>query len=152
VPFTPGTDFKDTLKARYIQLRVELYPDGRRAQSPRVSDLTIVYEPNPPPAPPAGLMATPGNGRVTLTWRAVNDLGVKGYLVYYGSAPHNFLGSGATQGESPIDAGTATTIRIDGLDNGSLYYFAVSAYDSSVPRQQSEFGPEVSARPSRIYR
>ncbi len=60
VPFTPGTDFKDTLKARYIQLRVELYPDGRRAQSPRVSDLTVVYEPNPPPAPPAGLMASPG--------------------------------------------------------------------------------------------
>jgi len=152
VPFTPGTDFKDTLKARYIQLRVELYPDGRRAQSPRVSDLTIVYEPNPPPAPPAWLMASPGNGKVTLTWRAVNDLGVKGYLVYYGAAPHNFLGTGAAQGESPIDAGTATTIVIDGLDNGSLYYFAVTAYDSSVPRQQSEFGTEVSARPSRIYR
>jgi hypothetical protein len=152
VPFTPGTDFKDTLKARYIQLRVELYPDGSRALSPRVSALTVVYEPNPPPAPPAGLMATAGNGRVTLTWRAVNDLGVKGYLVYYGGAPHNFLGSGATQGESPIDAGTATTIVIDGLENGSLYYFAVTAYDSSVPRQQSDFGPEVSARPSRIYR
>jgi hypothetical protein len=152
VPFTPGTDFKDTLRARYIQLRVELYPDGRRAWSPRVSDLTVVYEPNPPPAPPAGLMATPGNGKVTLTWRAVNDLGVKGYLVYYGGEPHNFLGRGAEQGESPIDAGTATTIVIDGLDNGSLYYFAVTAYDSSLPRQQSEFGSEVSARPSRIYR
>ena len=60
VPFTPGTDFKDTLKARYIQLRVELYPDGRRAVSPRLSDLTVVYEPNVPPAPPAGLVATPG--------------------------------------------------------------------------------------------
>ncbi len=77
---------------------------------------------------------------------------MKGYLVYYGAAPHNFLGTGAAQGESPIDAGTATTIVIDGLDNGSLYYFAVTAYDSSVPRQQSEFGAEVSARPSRIYR
>ena len=101
VPFTPGTDFKDTLKARYIQLRVELYPDGRRAQSPRLSDLTVVYEPNPPPAPPAGLMATPGNGKVTLTWRAVNDLGVKGYLVYYGSEPHNFLGLAARRRATP---------------------------------------------------
>jgi hypothetical protein len=152
VPFTPGTDFKDTLRARYIQLRVELYPDGRRALSPRLSDLTVVYEPNPPPAPPAGLMATPGNGKVTLTWRPVNDLGVKGYLVYYGSEPHTFLGLGATQGDSPIEAGTATTLVVDGLDNGSLYYFAVTAYDSSLPRQQSEFGTEVSARPSRIYR
>jgi hypothetical protein len=152
VPFTPGTDFKDSLRARYVQLRVELYPDGRRAQSPRVSDLIVVYEPNPPPAPPAGLVATPGNGKVTLTWRPVNDLSVKGYLLYYGNEPHNFLGRGAAQGESPIDAGIATTIVIDGLNNGSLYYFAVTAYDSSLPRQQSEFGPEVSARPSRIYR
>ncbi|HYW85495.1 MAG TPA: hypothetical protein VFB30_19745, partial [Spirochaetia bacterium] len=74
------------------------------------------------------------------------------YLVYYGNEPHNFLGLGATQGDSPIDAGTATTLVIDGLDNGSLYYFAVTAYDSSLPRQQSEFGTEVSARPSRMYR
>jgi len=152
VPFTPGTDFKDTLKARYIQLRVELYPDGRRSQSPRVSDLTVIFEPHPPPAPPAGLMATPGNAKVTLTWRTVNDLDVKGYLVYYGREPHNFLGQGAAQGDSPIDAGGTTTVVIDGLDNGSLYYFAVTAYDSSQPRQQSEFSSEVSSRPSRIYR
>jgi hypothetical protein len=152
LPFTPGADFKDTLKARYIQLRVELYPDGRRAQSPRVSDLTIVYEPNLPPMPPAGLTATAGNGRVTLTWRKVNDLGVKGYLVYYGGAPHTYLGTGAQQGDSPLDAGATTTMEIDGLDNGSLYYFAVTAYDSSDPRQQSDFSPEVSARPSRIFK
>jgi hypothetical protein len=97
-------------------------------------------------------VATPGNGKVTLTWRKVNDLSVKGYLVYYGSSPRNYLGTGATQGDSPLDAGSATTIEIDGLDNGSLYYFAVTAYDTSTPRQQSEFGAEVSARPSRIYK
>lgn len=140
------------MKARYIQLRVELFPDGTRTRSPRVSDLTVVFEPNPPPAPPAGLMATAGNGKVTLTWRKVNDLDLKGYEVYYGSAPHNYLGTGATQGDSPIDAGSATTIEIDGLENGSLYYFAVAAYDTSEPRQLSEFSPEVSARPSRIYK
>ncbi len=111
----------------------------------------IVYEPNLPPTPPAGLIATPGNGKVTLSWRKVNDLNVKGYLVYYGSAPHSYLGTGATQGDSPIDAGAGTTLVIDGLQNGSLYYFSVVAYDSSDPRQQSQFSPEVSARPSRIY-
>jgi hypothetical protein len=152
VPFTPGTDFKDTLSARYIQIRVELFPDGTRTQSPRLSSVKVVYEPNPPPAPPAGLVATPGNGKVTLTWRKVNDLDVKGYMVFYGTAPHNFLGTGAAQGESPLDAGAATTIEIDGLSNGSLYYFAVTAYDTSTPQQQSGFSPEVSARPSRIYK
>ena len=152
ISFTPGTDFKDTLKARYIQLRVELFPDGTRTHSPRVSALTLVFEPNPPPAPPAGLRVTPGNGKVTLSWRKVNDLDVKGYMVYYGGAPHTYLGTGAAQGDSPIDAGAATTIEISGLSNGSLYYFAVAAYDTSEPRQLSEFSPEVSGRPSRIYK
>jgi hypothetical protein len=151
-PFIPGTDFGDGLKARFIQLRVDLYPDGTRTQSPRVSSLKIVYEPNIPPAYPAGLTALPGNGKVTLSWRRVNDLNVKGYMVYYGASPHDYLGTGATQGDSPVDAGSATTIEIGGLANGSLYYFSVVAYDDSDPRQQSGFSPEVSARPSRIYK
>jgi hypothetical protein len=152
MPFTPGADLGDALKARYLQLRVELFPDGSRTVSPRVSSLAVVYEPNTPPAPPAGVTATPGNGKVTLTWRKVNDLDVKGYLVYYGTAPHNYLGTGAQPGDSPVDAGTATTIEISGLTNGSLYYFAVTAYDISTPRQQSVFSAEVSARPSRVYK
>jgi hypothetical protein len=152
VTFVPGTDFKDSLRARYIQVRVEMYPNGARTQSPRLSSLRIVYEPNLPPAPPAGLTATPGNGKVTLTWRKVNDLDVKGYLVFYGTSPHNYLGVGSVQGASPVDAGAATTVEISGLENGSLYYFAVTAYDSSSPRQQSEFSPEISARPSRMYK
>jgi hypothetical protein len=152
VPFVPGSDFGDTLKARYIQLRVEMYPDGSRTQSPRLSSLRVVYEPNLPPAPPAGLVATAGNGKVTLTWRKVNDLNVKGYVVFYGTSPHNYLGTGAAQGSSPVDAGSSTTIEIGGLENGSLYYFAVAAYDTSDPRQQSEFSAETSARPSRIFK
>ncbi len=152
IPFVPGTDFGESLKARYIQLRVELYPDGTRTKSPRLSSLRVVYEPNLPPAPPAGLVATPGNGKVTLTWRRVNDLNVKGYVVFYGTSPHNYLGTGSARGDSPIDAGSSTTLEIGGLDNGSLYYFAVAAYDTSDPRQQSEFSAEISARPSRMYK
>ena len=152
VPFTPGADLGDTLKARYLQLRVELFPDGSRSVTPRLSSLAVVYEPNTPPAPPAGLTVTPGNGKVTLTWRKVNDVNVKGYLVYYGESPHNYLGTGAQPGDSPVDAGSATSMEISGLTNGNLYYFAVTAYDSSTPRQQSAFSAEASARPSRIYK
>ena len=39
VPFTPGTDFQDSVKGRYIQIRIELFPDGTRTSSPRVSSL-----------------------------------------------------------------------------------------------------------------
>jgi hypothetical protein len=73
-------------------------------------------------------------------------------MVYFGEAPHTYLGASSALGDSPIDAGDATRIEIGGLANGSLYYFAVAAYDSSEPRQQSAFSAEVSARPSRIYK
>jgi hypothetical protein len=43
VPFVPGSDFGESLKTRYIQLRVELFPDGTRMISPRLSSLKIVY-------------------------------------------------------------------------------------------------------------
>jgi hypothetical protein len=152
LPFTPPGDFKDTLKGRYLQLMVVLYPDGTRNLTPRVSSLRVVYEPNEPPAPPAGVIATAGNGKVTLSWRPVNELGVKGYMVYYGASPGNYLGIGATEGDSPVDAGTKTSIEITGLTNGNLYYFAVVAYDDSEPPLKSDFSPEVSARPSRIFK
>ncbi len=151
IAFAPPGDFKSPVQGRFIQLRVELYPDGTRTQSPRVSDLTVVYQPNLPPAFPAGLKASPGNGSVTLSWQAVNDIDVKGYSVYYGTAPHNYLGTGAAEGDSPVDAGSATSLKITGLENGRLYYFSVVAYDTSQPPQRSDFAAEVSARPSRIY-
>ena len=89
---------------------------------------------------------------MTLSWRPVSELDVKGYMLYYGTSPHNYLGTGAAQGDSPVDAGAKTSIEIDGLTNGNLYYFSVVAYDDSEPPQKSDFSPEVSARPSRIYK
>jgi hypothetical protein len=150
-PFVPSAAFPDTIRGRYVQLMAELFPDGARVDSPRISSLAVVFEPNLPPASPAGIAATPGNGKVTLSWRKVNDLNVKGYRVYYGDAPHTYLGTGAGPGDSPIDVGDATRAEITGLENGKLYYFAVVAYDDSLPPQQSTFSAEVSARPSRIY-
>jgi hypothetical protein len=150
-PFVPGTEFGDKVRGRYIQVMAELFPDGAGSRSPRLSSLAIVYEPNLPPAPPAALNAAPGNGKVVLTWRKVNDLNVKGYRVFYGDSPHTFLGTGAAQGESPIDVGDVTRVEITSLENGKLYYYAVVSYDGSDPPQQSVFSAEVSARPSRIY-
>jgi hypothetical protein len=82
----------------------------------------------------------------------VSELNVKCYMVYYGTSPHNYLGTGASEGDSPLDAGAKTGIEITGLVNGNLYYFSVVAYDDSEPPQKSDFSPEVSARPSRIYK
>jgi hypothetical protein len=128
----------------------ELFPDGRRTQAPTLSSIRIVYEPHLPPLAPVTLVAAPGNGKVSLSWRRVDDPEVKGYEVYYGTSPGSYFGEGAAQGASPLDAGNVTTMEITGLENGSLYYFSVCAYSGTDPRQRSAFSAEVGARPSRL--
>jgi hypothetical protein len=151
IPFAPGAGLPDTARGRYLQVLVELFPDGKRAAAPKLSSVRIVYEPHLAPLAPAGVEATPGNGKVTLSWRRVDDPEVKGYEVYYGGSPGSYFGEGAAQGDSPLDAGDLTQLEITGLENGTLYYFAVVAYNGAEPRQRSRFSAEVGARPSRIH-
>jgi hypothetical protein len=151
IPFAPGAGLPDTARGRYLQVMAELFPDGGRAEAPSLSSIRIFYEPHLPPLAPAGLTATPGNGKVTLSWRRVDDPEVQGYEIYYGSAPGSYFGVGAAQGTSPLDAGNVTQMEITGLENGALYYFSVTAYDGAEPRQRSLFSVEVGARPSRIH-
>jgi len=149
-PFAPGALLPETARGRWLQVMVELFPDGKRAVAPSLSNLSVVYEPHLPPLAPAGVTATPGNGKVSLSWRRVDDPEVKGYEVYYGLSHGSYFGEGAAQGASPLDAGNVTQVEITGLENGTLYYFAVAAYDGSAPRQRSLFSVEAGARPSRI--
>jgi hypothetical protein len=151
VQFQPGAELPQA-RGRWLQLRVELFPDGRRLHSPQLSELRVVYEQDLPPAAPAGLQAVAGNGRVRLLWSPVREEDVRGYLVYYGLAPGNYHGTGADGGPSPIDVGPATELELAGLENGRLYYFTVVAYDSTEPPHRSAFSREVSARPSGALR
>ena len=53
---------------------------------------------------------------------------------------------------SPLDVGDHTSVRIDGLNNGTLYYFAVAAYNKpehTLAPEPGEFSREVAARPLR---
>jgi hypothetical protein len=75
-----------------------------------------------------------------------------GYLVYYGTEKDQYFCTDALPGASPIDAGMKNSLFIDGLKNGVLYYFRVSAYDRRNPGDSQafhagEFSREVSARP-----
>jgi len=150
VQFKPNNDLPGSVKGRYIQLQIELMPDGTSMLSPRLSEIRIRYEPDLPPPPPAFLMAEAGNQQVALSWRRVSEKDIGGYLIYYGNAPGQYMGTGCREGNSPIDVGDKNSLTLTGLENGKLYYFAVVAYDSSVPPHQSDFSREVSARPSRI--
>jgi hypothetical protein len=150
IPFVPNQPFDTPIQGRYLQLMVELLPDGTGAHSPRVSDIKVLYEPDLPPAPPAHLTALAGDASVQLKWQRVTQRDVGGYRVYYGTSPGHYGGAGSAEGPSPIDVRNQTSITLTNLQNGRLYYFAVVSYDSSDPRNHSIFSKEVSARPSSV--
>ena len=67
---------------------------------------------------------------VTLQWDANTEADLAGYKIYYKaetSGP-SYDGTGAMEGNSPIDVGPATTLELSGLI-GKDYYFVVTAHD-----------------------
>ncbi|GAB4372488.1 MAG: hypothetical protein Kow009_08510 [Spirochaetales bacterium] len=152
IPLEPGQDLGTKARGRFLQLRAELYPDGTSSLSPKISELLVSYEPRTPPPPPSYVQAIPGDGEVLLRWSRVSDLSVKGYFVYYGWEPGVFKGNDSSLGPSPIKVGNQTELLVPGLTNGKLYYFSISAYDSSEDPLSSRLSATVTARPSRIYR
>jgi hypothetical protein len=158
-PFRAGEALPGAPRGRYVQVRVELFPDGTGRLSPALSSLVLHYRPDPPPPPPARLLATPKDGAVELRWTPVPEADVAGYLVWYGDGPGDYFGAGALQGPSPVDAGNSRALTLSGLPNGRLVYIAVAAYDapgleagSSPASRAGELSAEASARPSRTAR
>ena len=157
-PVTPGSDLSGKAQGRYVQLAADFYPSADGETSPYLEELRITYLPDAPPLPPAQLTAVAMDGAVQLRWKNSPDRNTQGYLVYYGTAGDEYFGEDAASGISPIDAGKRNEIRIDGLKNGTLYYFRVAAYshqgavgDSfhAFPFHAGEFSREVRARPLR---
>jgi hypothetical protein len=151
-PFEPGREVQNPVQGRFIQLRAELYPGGERRSSPRLFELRVVYEPDLPPSPPTGLVAVPGDGEVTLRWNAVPEPDLTGYTVFYGTRSGRYFGTGAEIGSSPATIGERTEVTLDGLENGTLYFFAVASRDASSTAGESVLSSEVTARPSRLGR
>ena len=147
IPVQPGVDFPGNFKGRYAQLAVEFFPSGDGETTPYLEEIKLVYRNIEPPPPPAMVFAAAEDGAVELSWRAVANLNLGGYLVYFGTSSENYFGE---QGNaSPIDAGTSTSIRIEGLRNGTLYYFAVVSYDRDF-LEPGTFSREIAARPQRV--
>jgi Fibronectin type III domain. len=151
ISFTPGSNITETIKGRYVQIAVDFYPSSDGETTPYLDEVRIVYQPNEPPLPPANFTAAATDGGVMLRWKQSPDASATaGYLVYYGSVRGELFGSDAALGPSPIDAGKVTSIMIDGLKNGTLYYFRVASYDLSYDTGSyniGEFSREVTARP-----
>lgn len=149
-PVQTGKDLGSLFRGRWIQVAAHLYPSGDGEKTPYVDEIRIIHEPDTPPAPPQRLSAVSGDGSVQLSWQASVDADVGGYMVYYGEASGTYFGSDASLGASPLDVGLRTSIHIDGLQNGRLYYFCIAAYKHTDPRHEGDFSREVSARPLRM--
>jgi len=152
IPVQNGKPLGESLRGRWLQIAVSLYPDGDGEQSPVLEELKIHYEQDLPPPPPSSVTAEIRDSAVELAWRPSPDPDLGGYLIYYGTARGEYFGDSYSAGPSPIDVGQRTSFVVDGLRNGALYYFAIAAYDRAPARHIGEFSREVSARPARTVR
>ncbi|MDR2629620.1 MAG: hypothetical protein LBC60_01705 [Spirochaetaceae bacterium] len=150
LPIRPNGELPEVLRGRFIQLAAVFYPSGDGETTPYLDEIRIRYKPNEPPLPPALVSAIARDGAVDLSWRANPDPELGGYLVYYGDSAGEYFGDAAILGPSPINVGKRTAIRLDGLRNGSLYFFTVAAYSRSEVDLPGPFSREVSARPLRM--
>ena len=157
VPVEPGTDLSEDLSGRYIQVAAVFYPSGDGETTPYLDELRISYRTAELPLPPTQFSAIARDGAVELSWRASPGRDVGGYLIYYGTSSGEYFGNHAIlEGtvpavKPPVDVGNRTTVRIEGLKNGTLYYFAAAAYsaaDGERP-EPGAFSREAAARPLR---
>ncbi|MDR2897410.1 MAG: hypothetical protein LBU99_01250 [Spirochaetaceae bacterium] len=153
IQITPGTTVSG-VTGKYFQIAAELYPDGRGSKTPTLHSVSLSVTESTPPWPPAHVFAKAGNGYADISWIPSVNYDTTGYLVYYGERPGEYLGAGAVQGDSPLSAGNKLSLRIEGLTNGKIYYFAVAAYTASQAMLSptitpGELSKEVFARPDR---
>ena len=92
-----------------------------------------------PPAVPTGLVATPYNSGVSLTWNANMEIDLAGYNLYRGTTP---AGPYTKVNTSLI---TALNYADSGLTNGTQYYYVLRAVDTS--NNESTNSAQVSATP-----
>ena len=145
IPVIPGIDVSDNQMGRYVQIAAEFYPGMNGNGSPYLEEIRLTYLTREPPPPPSQLIAIPQNGSVELTWRSSSSRNIGGYIIYYGTARGEYFSA------MPIDVGNTNSYTIDGLNNGTLYYFVIAAYDRLsdylISPHPGAFSVEVAARP-----
>ncbi len=76
----------------------------------------------------------------SFTWTA-NTEQVDGYRLYYKtgeSGGESYNGTGAQEGNSPVDTGNVTAFTLHGLDDNQTYHFTLTAYRGELESDYSE--------------
>ena len=120
VPFVVGEDYQLRWRASDIAGNVEAPGAGT----------TFMFDDTLPEAPLNLVATTVGEATIDLTWDPPSGPAPAGYRIYYDSedsTPPPFVGTGALEGDSPIDV-VGTTATVTALFP-SRYTFAVTAID-----------------------
>ena len=97
---------------------------GNALAATAISFQTVAAADTTPPATPAGIKATAGDGAFTLNWNVNTETDLSGYTVYWGASATALVN--ATFVPKPT-----TTITIKDLENAKPYFYAVDAQDGS---------------------
>lgn len=148
----PGTAFTDTdlvnTRAYYYAV-VAVDPEGFESRwSHFNSDCDVSgpdcltatpLNPNPPGAPTGVVVTDPENGgRLHVVWNPVPEADLDVYEVHYGTSSGDYT--------EVLDAGRETSALLNGLENGTTYYIAVTATNSSGLR--SAYSLEAEGTPT----
>jgi hypothetical protein len=107
----------------------------------RVDEMTVTPAAASVPSGPANLLATPGNGTVTLTWTPSTSGAPTSYSVFRGTKSDG-------EAVTPVGtvSGTSTSFTDTGLTNGTRYFYNVAANNAvGVSPDSNEVGTTPSA-------
>lgn len=95
-----------------------------------------------PPANPSGLVVTDAEsgGKLYVSWTANGETDLKYYEIHYGTSPGNYTAT--------VNTGKAPSGAVDGLVNGTTYYVAVTATNTS--NLTSGFSQEKTGVPTNV--
>lgn len=116
-------------------------PSGKTAND----SVTIAYDPSrsgPFPPGPTDVVASAGDGAVTLRWAAVP--GASSYNIYRATVPGVLKSTSDTLPGGAVVPTVQSPFAVTGLTNGTPYYFVVTAVDGIGEGVESS---EVSATP-----
>ena len=130
-------------RGRYIQVRAEFESDTERTLSPVLNNMEIVYHNGKAPQKPINLTATAVNNSAVLRWEGSHE-NITGYKIYYGTKSGIYNNAD----NIPIIIGNQTEYVINGLRNGEIYYFTITAIGGEGGNIESAFAEEVFVRTS----
>ena len=130
-------------RGRYIQVRAQFESDTERTLSPILNNMEIVYHNGKAPQKPINLTASAVNNSAVLRWEGSHE-NITGYKIYYGTKSGIYNNAD----NIPIIVGNQTEYVINGLRNGEIYYFTITAIGGEGGNIESAFAEEVFVRTS----